>query len=257
MGDCTVEPDLFPACKSRKVEVDFEGGQITSDAGGLLLRQVDRRLGLTRDLSKLLDDKRRKGSCRHSQLTMYRQRIYGLALGYEDLNDHDQLRHDPAFQTAVESDSALAISPTLCRLENRADRENAVRITSLMVEKFIQSFKTRPKRLVLDLDATDDPVHGQQEGRFFHGYYDHYCFLRWPTSWSNRCDVWHLRVPSWPEHSVAPFASSSSRSVRLLPATHAAFACTWQAAVPISLSSGSWHIASPSNDIHSCWPGTE
>jgi len=143
----------------------------------LLIRQVDRKLGLTRDLNKVLHDPRHKGSCDHTQLAMYRQRIYGLALGYEDLNDHDTLRDDLALQTAVESDKALASSPTLCRLENRADREMARQIAILIVEKFIASFKEPPTRLVLDFDATDDPVHGQQQGRFFHGYYDHYCFL--------------------------------------------------------------------------------
>jgi hypothetical protein len=177
MAECTTTPDLFPACKSRKIDVDFEGGDITSDAGSLLIRQVDRKLGLTRDLNKVLHDPRRKGSCDHTQLAMYRQRIYGLALGYEDLNDHDTLRDDLALQTAVESDKALASSPTLCRLENRADRETARQIAILIVEKFIASFKEPPSRLVLDFDATDDPVHGLQQGRFFHGYYDHYCFL--------------------------------------------------------------------------------
>jgi len=177
MSDCTTIPDLFPACKSRRIDVDFEGGDITSDAGSLLIRQVDRKLGLTRDLNKVLHDPRRKGSCEHTQLAMYRQRIYGLALGYEDLNDHDTLRNDLALQTAVESDQALASAPTLCRLENRADRETARQISILIVEKFIASFKEPPTRLVLDFDATDDPVHGLQQGRFFHGYYDHYCFL--------------------------------------------------------------------------------
>ncbi len=177
MTKCNTTPDLFPACKSRKIEVDFEGGDITSDAGSLLVRQVDRKLGLTRDLDKVLYDPRRKKSCEHTQLAMYRQRIYGLALGYEDLNDHATLRDDLAIQTAVDSDKRLASSPTLCRLENRADREATRRIAILIVEKFIESFKEAPKRLVLDFDATDDPVHGQQEGLFFHGYYDHYCFL--------------------------------------------------------------------------------
>ena len=177
MAECTTTPELFPACKSRKVEVDFNGGDITSDAGALLLRQVDRKIGLTRDLNKVLHDPRRKGSCEHTQLAMLRQRIYGLILGYEDLNDHDTLRDDLALQTAVECDKALASSPTLCRLENRADRETAKEISKLIVEKFIASFKEAPTRLVLDFDATDDPVHGQQQDRFFHGYYDHYCFL--------------------------------------------------------------------------------
>ena len=108
---------------------------------------------------------------------MYRQRIYGLALGYEDLNDHDSLRDDLAFQSAVDRDQVLASSPTLCRLENRADRESAKQISELIVEKFIASFKTAPRRLVLDFDATDDPTHGPQQGRFFHGYSDHYGFL--------------------------------------------------------------------------------
>jgi len=177
MAKCTTTTDLFPACKSRKVEVDFNGGDITSDAGALLLRQVDRKIGLTRDLNKVLHDPRRKGSCEHTQLAMLRQRIYGLILGYEDLNDHDTLRDDLALQTAIECDKALASSPTLCRLENRADRETAKEISKLIVEKFIASFKEAPTRLVLDFDATDDPVHGQQHDRFFHGYYDHYCFL--------------------------------------------------------------------------------
>jgi hypothetical protein len=177
MTECTTTPDLFPACKSRKIEVDFEGGDITSDAGSLLIRQIDRKLGLTRDLNKVLDDPRRKASCEHSQLSMLRQRIYALALGYEDLNDHDTLRTDLAIQTAVESDKTLASSPTLCRLENRADRKTATEMTIVMIEQFIASFREAPTRLMLDFDATDDLVHGLQQGRFFHGYYDHYCFL--------------------------------------------------------------------------------
>jgi hypothetical protein len=138
---------------------------------------VDRRIDLTRKVSRVLDDPRVKGRCDHHLVSLIRQRVYGLALGYEDLNDHDPLRHDPVFQTAVESDKALASASTLCRFENRAEREMAVRITEVMVEQFIASYKEAPKRLILDFDATDDAVHGQQEGRFFHGYYDHYCFL--------------------------------------------------------------------------------
>lgn len=177
MTKCSVQQDLFPALKSRKIDFDFGGGDITSDAGSLLLRQVDRRIGLTRDLSKALKDDRRKKSCEHTLQELLRQRIYGLALGYEDLNDHNTLRHDLALQTAVERDQALASAPTLCRLENSADRETALAISKLLVEKFISSFKKAPKRLVLDFDATDDRIHGQQVGRFFHGYYRSYCFL--------------------------------------------------------------------------------
>ena len=106
-----------------------------------------------------------------------RQRIYGLAQGYEDLNDHDTLRHDLVWQTAVERDQPLASSPTLCRLENRADRPVAWAVHQVIVDQFIASFAPAPAELILDFDATDDRVHGQQEGRFFHGYYGDYCFL--------------------------------------------------------------------------------
>jgi hypothetical protein len=100
-----------------------------------------------------------------------------LALGYEDLNDHDRLRIDPALQTAVERDTVLAGASTLCRWENRADRESVWAIHRVLLDQFVASFKTPPDELILDFDATDDPVHGKQEGRFFHGYYDSYCFL--------------------------------------------------------------------------------
>lgn len=177
MTKCNSQSDLFPALKSRKIDFDFEGGDITSDAGSLLLKQADRKIGLTRDLNNVLPDPRQQEKCLHTQHEMLKQRIYGLALGYEDLNDHSELRKDVAFQTAVETSEDLASSPTLCRLENRADRKAAVNITKLIIEKFTASFKSAPTRLVLDFDATDDPTHGRQEGCFFHGYYDRYCFL--------------------------------------------------------------------------------
>ena len=105
------------------------------------------------------------------------QRVYGLALGYEDLNDHQELRNDITVQTALNRDQPLASSATLSRFENRADRQTAWQIHEVIVEQFIASFKQAPEKLILDFDATDDRVHGQQEKRFFHGYYDHYCFL--------------------------------------------------------------------------------
>jgi hypothetical protein len=175
--NCTLPGLSFPSVKRRKVQADFSGGHITSDGGVLLLRQADRLSGLTKAVGKALKDNREPGRVRHSLVSMLRQRVYGLALGYEDLNDHDALRGDPAVQTAVERDDDLASAPTLCRFENRADREAAMEIHRVLVEQFIASFKRAPKRLILDFDATDDPLHGCQEGRFFHGYYDHYCFL--------------------------------------------------------------------------------
>ena len=177
MTECYQKSFEFPACKSRKVRVDFNGGEVTSDAGVLLLRQADRKLRLTKNLHHLLCDPRRQASCEHSQIEMLRQRIYGLALGYEDLNDHETLRKDKALQTAAQTDHELASASTLCRWENRADKETAWVMAEWMVELFIESHKSTPNELILDFDATDDAVHGKQEGRFFHGYYDHYCFL--------------------------------------------------------------------------------
>lgn len=177
MTDCTGILPGFPAVKGRKVEVAFNGGDVSSDGGVLLLRQVDQRLGLTRRAAAAIPDPRRQKSCLHSIRQMLQQRVYGICQGYEDLNDHDQLRHDLLFQNAAGSDDSLSSSSTLCRLEGRTDRTVAVAINKLLVETFVGSFDRAPNRLVLDFDATDDPVHGQQEGRFFHGYYDHYCFL--------------------------------------------------------------------------------
>ena len=167
----------FPGCKGRRVEAEFSGGNVTSDAGILLVRQADRKLGLTAQIAQVLDDPRRQASCEHTILSMLRQRVYGIALGYEDLNDHDTLRSDLAWQTAVERDRPSASSPTLCRMENRAGRESAVAMHQVLIEQFISSHPAPPTELILDFDATDDPVHGNQEGRFFHGYYDQYCFL--------------------------------------------------------------------------------
>lgn len=177
MTECSTDGMVFSKRGRRRVEADFRGGAITSDSGALLLREADRRLGLTERLAAGLSDPRDPARITHDLATMLRQRVFALALGYEDLNDHATLRDDPALRVAADAD-ALASAPTLCRLENRADRRSMVRMAETLVETFIASFGERPpEELILDLDATDDPVHGRQEGRFFHGYYDQYCFL--------------------------------------------------------------------------------
>jgi hypothetical protein len=163
--------------KNRRLEFNFKGGDVTSDGGSILLRQVDLKLGLTENLAKVIDDTRVKGQINHSQRTMLMQRIYGIALGYEDVNDHNFLRKDIGFQTAVGKDRELASASTICRFENRATRKWAWQAHKVLLNSFISSFKIPPKELILDFDATDDAVHGNQEGRFFHGYYDKYCFL--------------------------------------------------------------------------------
>jgi hypothetical protein len=174
---CNPELFAFPAVKKRQVTASFSGGEVTSDGGLLLLRQADRKLGLSKALAAVLPDPRDPNRIVHPLLTFVRQRLYGLCLGYEDLNDQDHLRLDLAWQTAAERDQALASSPTLCRWENRADRQVAWQVQELLVEQFIKSFAQAPAELVLDLDSTDDRVHGKQAGRFFHGYYGDYCFL--------------------------------------------------------------------------------
>jgi hypothetical protein len=175
--DCNQFEINFPGCKRRKVEASFTGGEVSSDGGVLLLRQADRKLGLTSSVARALTESRRKKSCHHSLVSLLRQRVYGLCMGYEDINDHNTLRGDMALQTAVQRDKELASASTLCRWENRSDREVAWAAHRVLVEQFISSFKRAPKEVVLDFDATDTVVHGEQEGRFFHGYYDHYCFL--------------------------------------------------------------------------------
>ncbi len=177
MTKCTQAAFDFPPVKRRRVEAEFSGGDVTSDGGVMLLRQADRRTGLMKAIDTVIPDPRDPELITHSQLSLLRQRVYGLALGYEDLNDHENLRTDPAIQTAVDRDTHLGSQSTLCRLEQRSNRAAAVAMHRVLVEQFIASFDAPPEELILDFDATDDPVHGRQEGRFFHGYYDQYCFL--------------------------------------------------------------------------------
>ena len=177
MTVCTTKTIEFSSCKRRKVQAQFCGGEITSDGGVMLLREADRRLKLTERIAPLLPEPRVKSKVIHRMLPMLRQRVYALALGYEDLNDHGTLRSDPAIQTAVGRDEQLASSPTLCRFENWANGQSCWDISRELVEIFIESFSSPPSELTLDFDSTDDLVHGDQPGAVFHGYYDHECFL--------------------------------------------------------------------------------
>ena len=177
MTNCRSETIRFKGVKGRKVEAVFNGQTITSDGGGMLLRAADESSRLLSRVARCFDDHRRKASCAHSIENLLRQRVYALALGYEDLNDHDSLRHDLALQTAVGRDVDMASASTLCRFENSVEANSLWALSSVLVDVFIESFRNAPEEIVLDFDATDDAVHGKQEGRFFHGYYDHYCFL--------------------------------------------------------------------------------
>ena len=181
MTDCNTTPLQFASLDRRQVVADFLGGNITSDAGALLLREVDARIGLIDALDAAIYDPRNPLLIEHTQRTLLAQRIFALACGYEDLNDQQALRVDPLLQVAtqrgIDPDNPLASPSTLCRLENRLTRADLVRMAEVIVEQFIASHPQPPKELVLDFDATNDPIHGNQEGRFFHGYYDEYCFL--------------------------------------------------------------------------------
>jgi len=177
MPNCTDTRIEFGRVGRQVIEADFSGGDLGSDGGLLLLRQVDRRIGLTRQAAAALRDLRDRKRIHHELRDLLAQRIYGLCQGYEDLNDHDRLRRDTLMQTAVGVMQPLASSPTLCRLETAATRAQAVALHRVLVEQFIASFEEAPTELVLDLDASDVPLHGEQELREFHGYYDHHCYL--------------------------------------------------------------------------------
>ena len=202
MTECSGEQLEFQGLGKRVVVGRFDGGAISSDGGALLLGEVEARTQIIARLAEQFVDHRNPDLVEHSVRELIGQRVYALALGYEDLNDHDALRHDPLVATAVGKDDpsgqdrvreqdrgkALASSSTLNRLElTPEDADSSARykkivadlagMDRLLVELFLDAHARAPSQLWLDLDATDDPVHGHQEGRFFHGYYGHYCYL--------------------------------------------------------------------------------
>ena len=184
MTECTTKQklfqgDFFPSLKHRKIKVDFSGGNISSDGGLLLLKQIDRKINLLPRMTAIMKkyDPRQQKKVTHNLQSMLVQRVYGIACGYEDLNDHHTLRHDIAWQTAADRVDDLASVPTLHRFENNSVRKMSMELMNLMLDVFIESFYKKPKEIILDFDNTNNTIHGKQEGRFFHGYYDEYCFL--------------------------------------------------------------------------------
>ena len=200
--ECTRKPMEFQGLGHRKVQAAFDGGPISSDGGAVLLREADARFGVTERLAACFTDHRDPELIDHSVLELVRQRVYGLALGYEDLNDHNDLMRDPLLALSVgkrdvegetrlrerDRGKALASSSTLNRLELTPPDATAQsrykkivyhpeQIETVMVDLFLDSFSKPPREIILDFDATDDPLHGNQEGRFFHGYYKCYCYL--------------------------------------------------------------------------------
>ena len=177
MPNCTNEPIELGKVGRRVVEASFDGGDIVSDGGVLLLRQVDQRIGLTRSIARVFDDRRRRASVAHGMRELLAQRIYGLCCGWEDVCDHNLLRRDLALQTAVGRADELASAPTLSRLETSSTRAQAAALHGVLLDQFIAGKDKRPKELVLDIDATHMPLHGAQEKAHFHRYYDNYCYL--------------------------------------------------------------------------------
>lgn len=177
MPKCTSSEVSLGRLGRREISADFDGGDISTEGGVLLLRQVDRKIGLTKAVAKVLSDGRDPARIKHDLRDMVAQRVYAQCQGWEDLSDHATLRHDLAMQTAVGVTTPLASAPTLCRLENRATRAQAWALHGVLVDQFIASHSKAPEELVLDIDASDIPLHGDQEHSQFHGYYDHYCYL--------------------------------------------------------------------------------
>ena len=190
--ECSPECFDFGIVEGRPVEAGFDGGLVTSDAGALLLGATDRAIGMMDRFAACFHDERRADLIEHEVATLVGQRVFAIALGYEDLNDHDDLRHDPMMAVlagklaARRKDYApVAGKSTLNRLElsklepTRYHKisHNPMAIRNVLVDLFLEAHERAPRQIVLDLDATDDPLHGEQEGRFFHGYYDCYCYL--------------------------------------------------------------------------------
>ena len=195
--ECSQDSFDFGTVEGRRVVGAFDGGLITSDAGALLLGATNKAIRLVDRFAACFRDGRDGEQIEHTVATLIGQRVFGLALGYEDLNDHDQLRHDPVFAVLAGKLEArrkrcapVAGKSTLNRLEHAPEEgpaftssryhkigHDAGSIERLFVTLFLEAYATPPERIILDLDATDDPLHGHQEGRFFHGYYDCYCYL--------------------------------------------------------------------------------
>jgi hypothetical protein len=180
MTECNTGQLGFSFLRKRKLTVDFGGGEITSDSGLLLVRQADQSLGLLEGLASCIADRRDVRYTDHNLLTLLRQRVYQIVAGYEDCNDADFLRKDPALKAAcgrMPSDKELGSQPTLSRLENNVTQEDLYRMGQWFVDLYVRrNRKRKPKRIIIDADGTDDPTYGDQQLTFFHGYYDQYMY---------------------------------------------------------------------------------
>jgi Transposase DDE domain group 1 len=190
--ECSRDLFGYEVVEGRQVVAAFDGGEVTSDAGAVLLGATDRAIGLVGRIAACFADGRAQAQVEHAIEAMVAQRVFGIALGYEDLVDHDHLRHDPVLAALAgklearrQNCAPLAGKSTLNRLEHAPSEparyhkigHDGAAIEELFIDLFLEAHQTPPQQIILDLDATDDPLHGHQEGRFFHGYYDCYCYL--------------------------------------------------------------------------------
>ena len=172
---------LFKDISGKKIEADFNGGKVSSDAGLLLLREVEREVGLFYRVADVLRDRRHPGYVKHQFLQLLKQRVFQIICGYEDGDDSDELRNDPVLKMACErlpeSDAPLASQPTISRFENALSRTDLYRIAEVFVDVFIESYEEPPEAIILDIDDTDDPTHGHQQLALFNAYHNNYCYM--------------------------------------------------------------------------------
>jgi hypothetical protein len=180
MKDCTKQLLLFKGISNKKIEADFDGGEVSSDAGLLFLREVENRVGIVRKIASIIRDRRHPGYVKHQFLNLLKQRIFQIACGYEDGNDSNALREDPIMKIACErlpDDEVLASQPTISRFENSLSRTDLYRIAEVFVDAFIDSYNEPPEGIILDIDDTDDLTHGHQQLTLFNAYHGDYCYM--------------------------------------------------------------------------------
>lgn len=178
MSKHTKQIMLFKEISHKKVVADFDGGDVTSDAGLLFLREVEAHIGLIKRMADVLKDRRHSSYVKHNLVQLLTQRVFQIASGYEDANDCDELRNDPILKiTCDKLNSPLASQPTMSRFENSFSRTDLYRIAQVFVDVFIASYKKPPEGIILDIDDTEDPTHGNQQLSFFNGYHQNYCYL--------------------------------------------------------------------------------
>ena len=177
MNKHTNQMMLFKEISGKKVEVDFNGGEVSSDAGLLFLRETESQIGIINKVANAIHDKRHPSYVKHQIVQLLTQRVFQIAAGYEDANDSNTLKHDPILKIACEKDDILASQPTMCRFENAPSRRTLYRIGEVLVDAFIDSYNKPPQSIVLDIDDTDDPTHGHQQLSLFNAYHDCYCYM--------------------------------------------------------------------------------